>query len=232
MDPTWNPDVSVADWIAPRLLDWMGFEDGVRVCSQVPTGYDAYLRLLHPIGSGTWREACVHLGKVFHPLVQWTHVAAGRPGRSCPPADQAPHYETDDPADGSLDSLKLAILVDVLRSAAPASADVVNYGLWNGFGASQSGPTLALPGRDYHLFTGPLTVIDRWAGIEFPQSPNLMWPDDRSWFLATEIDWDFTLVGGSEFLIATIEAEPGLETVRVQPEDDLCFAGDTINAPA
>ena len=91
------------------------------------------------------------------------------------------------------------------------------------------GPTFELPGRSYFLFTGPLTAEDNWGVDGFTQSPNLIWPDDRSWFVATEIDWDSTLIAGSEHLVAAIEGVPGLETVRVQPHDDLSWAGDTLN---
>ncbi len=33
------------------------------------------------------------------------------------------------------------------------------------------------------------------------QTPNLWWPEDRAWFVATEIDLAWTYVGGREALI-------------------------------
>ena len=61
------------------------------------------------------------------------------------------------------------------------------------------------------------------------QSPSQWWPADRSWCVATEIDFDSTLVGGTEALIADIIGDPGLEAFQVGPTDDLTFRGDTIN---
>jgi hypothetical protein len=51
----------------------------------------------------------------------------------------------------------------------------------------------------------------------------LFWPTDRSWCVATEVDFDSTLVGGDADLIAAILAEPDLETWAVEPDDDLAW---------
>jgi len=51
-------------------------------------------------------------------------------------------------------------------------------------------------------------------GSFHPQSPNLIWPNDRNWILATEIDLDVTLVGGSQELIEVILASDSLTAER------------------
>jgi hypothetical protein len=61
------------------------------------------------------------------------------------------------------------------------------------------------------------------------QSPSQWWPDDRAWCVATEIDFDSTLVGGSEALIEDIVRAPTLEAFRVNEIDDLTIRGDPIN---
>lgn len=63
------------------------------------------------------------------------------------------------------------------------------------------GPRLRLPDRAYLLFHGPLSAALRlgWQvnATRFePQSPNLLWPLDHSWCLATEIDFDVWRPGG------------------------------------
>lgn len=93
------------------------------------------------------------------------------------------------------------------------------------------GPRLQLPGRSYLLFTGSLTDA---AGIGDPdgiwkQSPNLFWPLDRSWCVATEIDFDSTLVGGSRRLVDDVLACPALEAWTVTPGDSLAWDADTVN---
>ncbi|MEV4901778.1 hypothetical protein AB0K08_10605 [Citricoccus sp. NPDC055426] len=61
------------------------------------------------------------------------------------------------------------------------------------------------------------------------QSPNLAWPRDRAWALASEIDVDSTLVAGSADLIRAICTHPGLEAVAVRPDTDLTVFADTVN---
>ena len=97
-----------------------------------------------------------------------------------------------------------------------------------------AGPRLRLPGRDYLVFRGRLgaarrmghQITDDWFS---PQSPSLLWPADRSWCLATEIDFDSTMIGGSLELIDALLQRPGLEAWPVSPADDLTFDGDLLN---
>ena len=90
------------------------------------------------------------------------------------------------------------------------------------------------PNRQYLLGRGPLgaasgighQVSDDWF---IPQSPNLFWPADRSWCVATEIDFDSTLVGGSGRLINDLLETSDLETWPIAPDDSLQFGADRIN---
>jgi hypothetical protein len=61
------------------------------------------------------------------------------------------------------------------------------------------------------------------------QTPNKWWPADHAWCISSEIDFDSTLVGGSEALVAEVLAHPDLEAFRVLPSDDLTLHGDHIN---
>lgn len=97
-----------------------------------------------------------------------------------------------------------------------------------------SRPLLELPGREYLLFSGPLSAATRIGdphgvlGFD-PQSPNLMWPSDRAWFLGSEIDFDSTLVGGTRDLIESILDTSGLDAWPVGPDDSLAYDADRIN---
>jgi hypothetical protein len=62
-------------------------------------------------------------------------------------------------------------------------------------------------------------------------SPNLIWPADRSWLVASEVDFDSTLVGGSAELIAAIVKSPELEAWEVEPTDSLAIDADKVNTP-
>lgn len=56
-----------------------------------------------------------------------------------------------------------------------------------------------------------------------------MWPADHAWFVATEIDFDSTLIGGTTDLITDILSAPGLEAWPVEPTDSVAADADDIN---
>lgn len=109
------------------------------------------------------------------------------------------------------------------------------------------GPRVSLPGRDYILFEGPLNAAnelgwrsgellsDAYPEVDFdpddfePQSPNLFWPQDRSWFVATEIDLDSTYVGGSQRLVKALLDDSRFEAWPAQLSDRVDAGSDEIN---
>ncbi|HEV8561912.1 MAG TPA: hypothetical protein VGR06_36785, partial [Actinophytocola sp.] len=96
-------------------------------------------------------------------------------------------------------------------------------------------PRLRLPYRDYLLFRGPpRAALDMgWhiSPLRFePQSPSLLWPADHTWCVATEIDFDSTLVGGGADLIGAVLAAPALDAWPIEPDDDLTRFGDLLNS--
>jgi hypothetical protein len=60
-------------------------------------------------------------------------------------------------------------------------------------------PQVRLPGREYVLLRGPLDAVtsSTFERIDL-QAPNIWWPDDRRWCVATENDLMSTYVGGSQ----------------------------------
>lgn len=98
---------------------------------------------------------------------------------------------------------------------------------------------LGLPERRYVLFT---TSVDElrdptWpiaAGIGWSESrsgvmPQLVWPRDAAWCIATEIDFGFTLIGGTREAIDHILGSDTLEGFEVDPSDDMSWDGDLVN---
>ena len=106
-----------------------------------------------------------------------------------------------------------------------------------------SGPHFDLhgdSGRHYILFeAGANSFADpAWPdrapwidGNRWSQSPSIIWPDDHSWVLATEIDFDSTLVAGTTELIRELVQTPGLEVFPIRIDADLTWGGDRINHP-
>jgi hypothetical protein len=77
-------------------------------------------------------------------------------------------------------------------------------------------PSFDVPLRRYLLVRGPLesvSAIARPGGSGF-QVPDLWWPQDRSWFVASDTDLDWSYVAGSEaFVAGALEAFPGQSQV-------------------
>jgi hypothetical protein len=59
--------------------------------------------------------------------------------------------------------------------------------------------------------------------------PNLWWPDDRSWCVASEIDFPYTYVGGSQELIEEILADPSLEALPAALDHGITAFSDKVN---
>jgi hypothetical protein len=205
----------------------------------------------------SWAEVCAATGRRAHALMQWRAVSGvaetttGDTSRT-----HTTVWDGTEPSQGDLEPDALAVLCQVLsRHTEPGTG--VFFALWDGHGwiygspsvaiagqaepvppalpaAILQGPRLHLPHRDYILFSGPLEAITElghqvtrdWF---IAQSPNLFWPADKSWCVATEIDFDSTLVAGSHGLIADVLGNPRLDAWTVDPDDSLAYDADTLN---
>jgi hypothetical protein len=78
-------------------------------------------------------------------------------------------------------------------------------------------PTLELPNRSYILYTGSLSELATWPWA----GPNLWWPDDRAWFVATEIDFVSTYVGCGAETIRAVLTEADLEALPSRTTDSI-----------
>ena len=106
-----------------------------------------------------------------------------------------------------------------------------------------AGPRFGLhgdTGRHYVLFeAGAQDFTDtawpaRAPWVDEPvwaHSPSILWPDDHAWVLATEIDFDSTLVAGTRALVRELLETPGLEVLSIRTDADLTRDGDVLNLP-
>ena len=90
--------------------------------------------------------------------------------------------------------------------------------------------------REWDLFRAPLAQMDMSFYPFYPfvyygvhQTANMIWPDDRSWCLATEIDLNTSYIGGCAALIRDVLESEHLAVWPSAPEDDITFGSDTIN---
>jgi hypothetical protein len=240
----WLSDVRPAAWIAPRLHGFC-----VDTGSVVPEGFDAYCRIFHPLrrsepgaASRTWAEVAAQNGRIVHPEMQ-IHMVS-HPVGSVPEVYDLNDY-LNELAWGELPLPERTILVDVLRSFT-TTPDQCWFCVWEGFGGldfNGLSERVRLPERNYVLYAGPIEIalatLDT-GPAEFAKdptmqpwdthSPNLWWPEDRAWFVATEIDHAWSYVGGSEELIASLLITDGLEALPAHLSDDPFVDGDSINA--
>lgn len=253
MEPCGSPDAATAAWIAPRLAGEFG-----AVTRTVPTGYPAYARICHPARDGdgaptAWSTVAQVTGRWAHPLMQW-HALVGSPDLV---KVRASLWPGDNPSRGHLAPAVLGPLCDLLARHTTTPRDCF-FCLWEGWGGSgdswlpvaahsphypshmqtpaESGRArVHHPGRDYLLLAGPLDAALQIGarprpGWFYPQSPNLLWPADRAWCVATEIDFDSTLVGGTVELVRAILRAPVLDSWLVAPGDSLASNADLINS--
>ncbi len=82
----------------------------------------------------------------------------------------------------------------------------------------QDGPRVRLPNREYFLYRGGVDAALAFVGSQ-NQTPNLWWPADGGWCVASEIDLEWTYVGGSRELIDAIVTDRRLEAWPVDPAD-------------
>jgi hypothetical protein len=86
---------------------------------------------------------------------------------------------------------------------------------------------IGTPNRGHFLLRGPLVgVLSSVAASGHRQSTSgLWWPADRAWFVATEIDHEWTFVAGQQSLIDQLQADRRLEVVTTALDAP---AGDAI----
>ena len=234
-------DTQPAQWFVDGLEpDWS-------VCTCVPRGFEAYARIFHPawrlrLEEGvvvrepvTWAAVAAVTGRTVHRRMQWRQIIGrGRPEE--PIRDQwLADGETvfDDPDEGTLPQSVATRLCEILLPHTQAP-EACRFGVWIGFaweyraGIPETN-SIAGPYREWDLFRAPLDTMQLCffeTHIEH-QSANVVWPPDRTWCVATDIDRDSTYVGGSAELISAIVGSQTLEAFEVQPDDEL--GADGIN---
>lgn len=233
-----STDIAQSDWLAQRLHDF-----DHTVAAVVPDGFPAYVRILHPAfgksdAAVSWAFVAAASGRLMHPLVQFHSIA--QPAKSAEPGLKA--WDGRPPRPGNLAPNLLHALCAVL-SPHTNTPNSCWFCLWEGYGwldatspASElhDAPRVRLPNRNYVLYSGPLSSVGMlgWRsanGAFFPQSPNIFWPADHAWCVASEIDLFCTMVAGSEALAEALMSDSNLETWRVSPQASIASTSDAIN---
>lgn len=215
----WEPNVGAAAWFTDAEADW------AQLSCLGPPGYPRYARVLHSFEPDGDRHSVEDLVSLEG------RIDAATLGMLLPVL--AAHTSTPGDClfglwDGwgmhgsafSVLEIGSGPVLQRLRTSrredrpvpvpqAAFSADVLN------------GPRVRIPHRGYLLFRGPLVEAGQWpvntlaSGQPWPlENPQLMWPADRAWFVATDVDQPWTGIGGSPELIADLVNTRGLDVLR------------------
>lgn len=244
---TFLTDVSAARWVEEGLGPRFG-----RVEALIPQGFAAYARLFHAARTQDgrrvrWSEVAAWAGRTAHPLMEFDRISAPVAGVG---RGEAPWLYP--PPEDSLGDDEAMGLADSLADFTDASPRCF-FAVWEGYGQFSPGGTFILttsggiplspPGevltaqqikgvhRNYLLYQGQLSGIRSFLERFWGTGPNLWWPEDRSWCVATELDLNFTYIGGSEACIEALLDYPWLEAMPATLDDPVGFRSDTINLP-
>lgn len=253
MTVQWTTDVGQGDWWVDQLHPF-----AVDVGSLVPDSFEAVARLFHPVTHdhgrrSTWTESAEANGRIAHAEMQF-HAISTPAGDRVPVSWQElgqllPGLDT--PWDGELPLDHFVRLADLL-SAHTATPEELLFAFWDGYGGftgqnykmvgSQmvptgtsvptefvDGPRIRAPNRDYLLATGSARDVPELIDTDGGNVPNMWWPADRSWFVATEIDFAWTYVGGSTQAIEAIESDGLFEAFRSGFDHKFTFSDDQVN---
>jgi hypothetical protein len=227
----WLHDVTPANWLASQLHPFVTDTGSV-----IPAGYESYARIFHPVEPDhlggrrrRWTDIAAETGRIVHPEMQFHRIR--RPiGQPAPAGYDSGHG----PSWGSLPIPECRALVEVLR---PATTTPLRcwFCLWDGHGGVDDGGVVErvrLPGRDYLFYAGPVeTASVPPPGLEdWGQSPNLWWPDDRAWCVATDVDYAWTYVGGTHQLIERLLDDDRLEVLPAKLSDRPFYDSDLLNS--
>lgn len=227
-------DVSAGDWVTAALPRF-----DAAIGSLVPPIYPAYTRVLHPAmrvvsDSGEqvpvrWTEVAGMTGAVIHPTVEWFSLLHAGISRGA--GDGKDTVWDDAPEIGDMPEEQFVALATVLAGHTETPDDCW-FGFWEGRGGlsdielSKNTPRLHIPGRDNYLVHGTVRDAVRtlgWCG------PNLWWPQDRAWFVATDIDLMSTYIGSSTDYARALAAHPDLEVIDTGNLRKVTWDSDEIN---
>ncbi len=238
-------EVSAGRWVEEGLSS-----DFASVGALVPYGFEGYARVLHPALDSSfepvrWSTVAEWSGRVYHSQMSFEGISSPLAGHG---AVVAPWRE--DPDHGSMEEATATQLAAFLSQFTVTPGECY-FGVWEGYGQYSGGSAmltsdgrggrLSTPreirraqrvkgvGRDYLLYTGHLEHIAGFYRNFLSQPPNLWWPADRAWFVATDIDLDSTYVGASQELVNALLRHPVLEAVPAEFRASVAMTADTIN---
>jgi len=209
-----------AIWLREKIS---GFASAV--ISIVPSGYEAYCRLLHPayfdesgnLLSVGWQRLFSDAGICIDKTSQWESIIST--------LGEHASLHCNPPLEGSLEEDYYKAMIEVLKSHTN-TPEKIWFGIWVGYESVcevyKLTPTFSLLGRDYYLLSGNLTQSQRsLCRGPFYQSANIFWPDDRAWCVGSDVDLKSSYISASESAVHELMIQFAGEAFRVDPHDSI-----------
>lgn len=224
-----TPVYSVRD--VKRRLGHLAPFHSLCVGSIVPTVFERYARIFHPAWlvyperrtALSWAEMANWSGSKPHPLMQWDYISA-------PTMRDA---VVEPPDTGALPLAVSKPLHDILASHCKRGACWL--GVWKGWGWDYRKHVpktrfVDTGARDWDLFRAPLCMMDMPFFVGEDKTANLIWCDDPSWWITTDIDLNTSYIGGDKKLIQEVLGSPTLEALPVTVDDGITTCSDRVNS--
>jgi hypothetical protein len=151
------------------------------------------------------------------PVAWWTKALYGPPGFDA--------YARV-PIDATGEISDVAVMDQVLAILAPQTTtpELTYAGIWTGWGMGANEPVgqpFSIPNRDYVLVQSALKDILSASTLGLSReeggdgaSPHLIWPADRAWFVAFDVDPEWLAVGGTHAAIESLLSDGVLHAAR------------------
>lgn len=226
IDPWPIADQEPVEWLVGRLT----------ACSRLrcwmPNQFQSYVRVLHPIWESgdqylRWSDVAMWAGTELIPSADFVEISRRADG-----ARWGDNHSL--PQEGWMEPETIQALGCILAEATSTPEDLWILA-WSGYPRVRPpiavqddmlvdvDASLSQSGRRYTLQRGTLgmAVPTGWRAPEHDEHPNFWWPNDRSWFVSTDIDSASTYVGADIATAQRILELPTLETVPASLEDEV-----------
>lgn len=206
------------EWLSGRVASSLG-----TVSSILPSGFDTYLRVLHPFRHGEEPLSWARVLSELTPAVCISSQISMRTIEHAPGfCEMQRRLEIDSPEAGEIPR---DVVLQLGRFLEPRDAiQEIFAGVWDGWGPLQrvvrSGRRFETT-RTWHLYIGSIGSIA--AGIPNGSgrrlTPSIWWPPGHDWVVFTDVDHYCSYVGCSAEKGNLLLQAGALEVFEVQPDD-------------
>lgn len=201
-----------AEWLAGACSGVWG-----TVGKLVPSQYPSILRVHAPPSNEDWWSAYRHLFEVIAEVGE-RHTVADRAWFA---VWEGYGFETSTmlyfKPDRLRDVARKALGKQRLRNEDRRRNAAIRDGL-------RELPRFELPNRTYYLLQGSVAAVTQLEEPGRPEQwhrPDLFWPDDRQWFVATDVDFWSLYIGGDEDFISELARSVPTSSEIVTPHRQL-----------